>query len=31
MISGIGDALQKINTAYPDYLTEDKILEITGI
>lgn len=31
MLGGIGDALQKINTSFPDYLTEDKILEITGI
>jgi hypothetical protein len=31
MLSGIGDAIQKINTTYPDYLTEEKILEITGI
>ena len=31
MLSGIGDAIQKINQSYPDYLTEDKILEITGI
>ena len=31
MLSGIGDAIQKINGAYPDYLTEEKILEITGI
>ena len=30
MLSGIGDAIQKINQSYPDYLTEDKILEITG-
>lgn len=30
-LSGIGDALQKINSSYPDYLTEDKILELTGI
>ena len=30
-LSGIGDALQKINSSYPDYLTEEKILEITGI
>lgn len=30
MLSGIGDALQKINGAYPEYLTEDKILELTG-
>lgn len=31
MLSGIGDAIQKINTSYPDYLTEEKLLEITGI
>ena len=31
MLSGIGDAIQKINSAYPEYLTEDKILELTGI
>ena len=31
MLSGIGDAIQKIGTAFPDYLTEEKILEITGI
>ena len=31
MLSGIGDAIQKINSSYPDYLTEEKILEITGI
>ena len=31
MLSGIGDAIQKLNQSYPDYLTEDKILEITGI
>lgn len=31
MLSGIGDAIQKINSAYPEYLTEEKILEITGI
>ena len=31
MLSGIGDAIQKINQSYPDYLTEEKILEITGI
>ena len=30
-LSGIGDAIQKIGQAFPDYLTEDKILEITGI
>lgn len=31
MLGGIGDAIQKINTTIPDYLTEDKILELTGI
>ena len=31
MLSGIGDAIQKINGSYPDYLTEEKILELTGI
>ena len=31
MLPGIGDALQKINTTFPDYLTEEKIMEITGI
>lgn len=31
MLGGIGDAIQKINTTYPDYLTEDKLLEMTGI
>ena len=31
MLSGIGDAIMKINESYPDYLTEDKLLEITGI
>jgi hypothetical protein len=31
MLGGIGDAVQKINTSFPDYLTEEKILEITGI
>lgn len=31
MLGGIGDAIQKINTSFPDYLTEDKILEITGL
>lgn len=31
MLSGIGDAIQKINGSYPGYLTEEKILEITGI
>ena len=31
MLSGVGDALQKINTVLPDYLTEDKVRELTGI
>ena len=31
MLGGIGDAIMKINTSYPEYLTEDKILELTGI
>jgi len=31
MLGAIGDAIGKINTAYPDYLTEDKIFEITGL
>lgn len=31
MLGSIGDAVGKINTAYPEYLTEDKLYEITGI
>ena len=31
MLSGIGDALQKLSTSYPEYLTETKLLELTGI
>lgn len=31
MLSGIGDAIQKIGQSFPEYLTEEKILEITGI
>lgn len=31
MLGAIGDAIGKINTSLPDYLTEDKIFEITGI
>lgn len=31
MLSGIGDALQKINQVIPDYLTAEKIRELTGI
>lgn len=30
-LSGIGDAIQKIGQTFPEYLTEEKILEITGI
>ena len=30
-LSGIGDALQKIGATFPEYLTEEKILELTGI
>ena len=31
MFGSIGDALMKINEAYPGYITEEKILELTGI
>lgn len=31
MLGSIGDAIQKINSSLPDYLTEEKILEMTGI
>lgn len=31
MLGAIGDAIGKINTAYPEYLTGDKLFEITGI
>lgn len=31
MFGSIGDAIGKINMAYPDYLTEDKLYEITGL
>jgi chorismate synthase len=31
MIGAIGDAVGKINGAYPDYFTEDKLYELTGI
>lgn len=31
MMSGIGDAVQKIQTAFPDYFTEEKLRELTGI
>lgn len=31
MLGAIGDAMGKINMAYPDYLTEDKLYEITGL
>lgn len=30
-LSGIGDAVQKIQTSYPDYFDEDKLHELTGI
>ncbi len=30
-LSGIGDAVQKIQLAYPDYFTEEKLRELTGI
>lgn len=30
MLSGVGDALIKIQQAFPDYLTEDKIRDLTG-
>ena len=31
MLGGIGDALGKIETAIPGYMTEEKIFELTGI
>ena len=31
MLGSIGDAIGKINMAYPDYLTEEKLYEITGL
>lgn len=31
MLGSIGDAIGKINMAYPDYLDEEKIYEITGL
>ena len=30
-LSGIGDAIQKIQTAFPEYFTENKLKELTGI
>lgn len=30
-LSGIGDAVQKIQTAFPDYFTEEKLKQLTGI
>lgn len=30
-LSGIGDAVQKIQTSFPDYFKEDKLRELTGI
>ena len=31
MLGQIGDAVQKINLAYPDYLTPEKVFELTGV
>ena len=31
MLGAIGDAIGKINMSYPEYLTEDKLYEITGL
>lgn len=31
MLAGIGDAIMKLNESYPDYLTQEKLLELTGI
>ena len=30
-LSGIGDAVQKMQSAYPEYFTEEKLRELTGI
>ena len=30
-LGGIGDAVMKIQTSFPDYFTEDKLRELTGI
>ena len=30
-LSGIGDAVQKIQTSFPEYFSEDKLRELTGI
>ena len=30
-LSGVGDAVQKIQTSFPEYFTEDKLRELTGI
>jgi hypothetical protein len=30
-LAGIGDAVQKIQTAFPDYFTEEKLHSLTGI
>ena len=30
-LGGIGDAVQKIQTSFPDYFDEDKLEELTGI
>lgn len=31
MMGGIGDAVQKIQSSFPDYFTEEKLRELTGI
>lgn len=31
MLGSIGDALMKLNDSYPGYITEEKLLELTGI
>lgn len=31
MLAGIGDAVQKIQTAFPEYFTESKLNDLTGI
>lgn len=31
MLGAVGDALGKLSASYPDYMTEDKLYELTGI
>lgn len=31
MLSGVGDAVQKIQSSFPDYFNETKLRELTGI